>query len=52
LAPHVEADLAVMDRDSKRMRGDLPFVSTDLHTAEGLDRVIEWIELVMRVPHR
>ncbi|MCC2639957.1 MAG: ureG [Nitrospira sp.] len=44
LAPHVGADLAVMDRDSKRMRGDLPFVFTNLYTGEGIDRVIEWIE--------
>ncbi len=44
LAPHVGADLAVMDRDSRRMRGDLPFVFTNLHRGEGLDRVIVWIE--------
>lgn len=43
LAPHVGADLAVMDRDSRRMRGMLPFVFTNLHTGEGVDRVIEWI---------
>ena len=33
-----------MDRDSRRMRGSLPFVFTNLHTGEGLARVIEWIE--------
>src|SRR5688500_18620125 len=44
LAPHVGADLAVMDRDSRRMRGDLPFVFTNLHTSEGLYQVIMWIE--------
>ncbi|MGC3975508.1 MAG: urease accessory protein UreG [Nitrospira sp.] len=44
LAPHVGADLAVMDRDSRRMRGNLPFVFTNLHTGQGVDRVIEWIQ--------
>jgi urease accessory protein len=44
LAPHVGADLSVMDRDSRRMRGDLPFVFTNLLTGRGLERVIEWVE--------
>ena len=44
LAPHVGADLAVMDRDSRKMRGDLPFIFTNLHSGEGLDRVVEWVE--------
>ena len=53
LAPHVGADLAVMDRDSRRMRGELPFIFTNLHTGEGLDRVIEWLEqaVPLRAPH-
>ncbi|MBI5776348.1 MAG: urease accessory protein UreG [Nitrospirae bacterium] len=44
LAPHVGADLAVMDRDSRKMRGDLPFLFANLHSGEGLDRVVEWVE--------
>lgn len=44
LAPHVGADLAVMDRDSRRMRGELPFIFTNLHTGDGLEQVIAWIE--------
>jgi len=44
LAPHVGADLAVMDRDSKKMRGDLPCIFTNLHSGEGLDHVVEWVE--------
>ncbi|HEX4891770.1 MAG TPA: urease accessory protein UreG [Hyphomicrobiaceae bacterium] len=44
LAPHVGADLAVMDRDAKRMRGDRPFVFSNLRTGEGLDRIAEFIE--------
>jgi urease accessory protein len=44
LAPHVGADLAVMDRDAKRMRGDRPFVFSNLRTGEGLDRIAAFIE--------
>ena len=44
LAPYVGADLGVMDRDSRRMRGDRPFIFTNLMSGEGLDRVVEWVE--------
>jgi urease accessory protein len=44
LAPHVGADLSVMDRDSRRMRGDRPFIFTNLLSGEGLDSVVEWVE--------
>jgi len=44
LAPYVRADLSVMDRDSKKMRGDRPYVFTNLLTGEGLDRLVEWVE--------
>ncbi len=44
LAPHVGADLAVMERDSRRMRGDLPFLFTNLKTGQGLDLVVAWVE--------
>jgi len=43
LAPHVGASLEVMDRDSRRMRGDGPFVFTNLKTGEGVDRVLAWL---------
>ena len=44
LAPYVGADLDVMDRDSKKMRGSRPYVFTDMRKGEGLDVVIAWIE--------
>jgi urease accessory protein len=43
LAPLVGASLDVMDRDAKRMRGERPFVFTNLKTGKGLDRVVEFI---------
>jgi urease accessory protein len=44
LAPHVGANLSVMDADTRRMRGDKPFVMTNLRTLEGLDEVVRFIE--------
>jgi urease accessory protein len=43
LAPHVGASLEVMDRDAKKMRGERPFVFTNLKTGQGLDTVIDFI---------
>jgi len=43
LAPHVGASLEVMERDARRMRGERPFVFTNLKTGVGLDSVIEFI---------
>src|SRR5213083_3386542 len=43
LAPHVGADLNVMDRDSRMMRGAKPFVFTNLKTRHGVDEVVTWI---------
>jgi urease accessory protein len=43
LAPHVGASLEVMERDAKKMRGERPFVFTNLKTGEGLERVIDFI---------
>ncbi len=44
LAPYVGADLGVMERDAKKMRGDRPFMFTNVRDKEGLDPVIDWIK--------
>jgi urease accessory protein len=43
LAPHVMADLAVMEADTKRVRGPKPYVFTDLLRQRGVDEVIAFI---------
>ena len=43
LAPYVGASLEVMERDAARMRGDRPFVFTNLRTGQGLDQVLAFI---------
>lgn len=44
LAPMVGANLKVMENDSKRMRGDRPFIFTNLVTLDGVDEVVKWIK--------
>jgi urease accessory protein len=44
LAPMVGASLEVMDRDARKMRGERPFVFTNLKSGQGLDAVISFIE--------
>jgi len=43
LAPLVGADLGVMDRDSKKMRGDRPFYFTNIKSGVGVQQVAEFI---------
>ena len=43
LAPYVGADLTVMERDARRMRGDRPFVFANLRDGEGAQTIAEWI---------
>lgn len=43
LAPQVGADLAVMEQDTRRMRGDRPWCFTNLHSGEGLEQVVGFV---------
>lgn len=43
LAPYVGADLSVMERDAKKMRGEKPFVFANLKSQEGLEVIINFI---------
>ncbi len=48
LAPLVGADLGVMDRDAKMMRGETrPFTFSNLKTEEGLDYILDWVKTLM-----
>jgi urease accessory protein len=44
LAPMVGASLEVMDRDAKKMRGERPFVFSNLKTGQGLESIVKFIE--------
>ena len=44
LAPFVGADLGVMERDAKKMRGDKPFIFTNLKENRGLIEVIDFVK--------
>src|SRR5579863_6963435 len=50
LAQYVGASLEVMDRDSRRMRGERPFLFTNLRDAVGLAEVVEWVEKQIHAP--
>lgn len=43
LAPHVGASLEIMERDTRRVRGDRPYVFTNLRDSVGIEHVLEWI---------
>jgi len=43
LAPLVGASLDVMDRDARRMRGERPFVFTNLKTGDGVNRIVDFL---------
>jgi urease accessory protein len=44
LAPYVGASLEVMDRDARAMRGERPFVFSNLKIGTGLDDIVSFIE--------
>jgi len=44
LAPFVGADLGIMERDAKKMRGDKPFIFTNLKANQGLIEVIDFVK--------
>ncbi len=44
LAPMVGASLEVMDRDAKKMRGERPFIFTNLKTGQGLEEIVQFIK--------
>jgi urease accessory protein len=43
VAPLVGASLEVMDRDAKLMRGERPFVFSNMKTGQGLQEILEFI---------
>ena len=49
LAPHVGADLSVMEDDTRRMRGARPWCFTNLHSGEGLGQVV--VFLLQQLPN-
>jgi urease accessory protein len=44
LAPMVGASLEVMDRDTKKMRGERPFVFSNLKTGQGLEEIVRFVK--------
>ncbi len=44
LAPHVGASLEVMDRDSKRMRGERPYIFANIRAGQGVEQIARFIE--------
>ncbi|MBF2015766.1 MAG: urease accessory protein UreG [Rivularia sp. T60_A2020_040] len=43
LAPYVGADLQVMERDARKMRGEKPFIFTNLKKQQGLSKIVEFV---------
>jgi urease accessory protein len=50
LAPYVGASLEVMDRDARKMRGDRPFLFTNLRGGAGVEELTAWVRGKMAAP--
>src|SRR6266851_5794553 len=50
LAPHVGASLEVMDRDVRKMRGDRPFLFTNLKNGTGVVELTAWVRRQLETP--
>jgi urease accessory protein len=50
LAPYVGASLDVMDRDARKMRGDRPFLFTNLRAGVGVPELTAWVQQEMSLP--
>jgi urease accessory protein len=50
LAPYVGASLEVMERDARKVRGDRPFLFTNLKDSTGVPEVLAWVRAQMAVP--
>jgi urease accessory protein len=51
LAPYVGASLAVMERDTLKMRGNKPFAFTNLKTGSGLEAIFSFIDRQANLPN-
>lgn len=47
LAPYVGVDLALMDSDTKKMRGGRPYVFADVKSQKNVDKIVDWIKHYM-----
>ena len=50
LAPYVGASLEVMDRDARKMRGDRPFLFTNLKDGTGVEELTAWLRRELETP--
>ena len=50
LAPYVGASLEVMERDTRKMRGDRPYLFTNLRAGVGVPELKAWVEQKLRLP--
>jgi urease accessory protein len=51
LAPYVGASLKVMEDDTRKMRGELPFMMTNLRAGEGAAEIAHWLEHQLHGEH-